>query len=387
MMSKLGKASPSRFQELHIELVDVAEGRLSGSGRKARLSGAGRTSCLGVLTQATKRGGPASFRLKRLLARESHLLVVLQAGEPVAVQAVQGDQGVQHLHGGRDGGEPKELVDANRIVFLVGPLRRAVLRARLAALALGITGAGASHAMPKAAAPPPDPASVAQSDEVRAPGDVGKGRKSVPDRVFPGAGHVAITVSSGIPHALLGDINVGVSPWFSLDAGATVSAKWNETSIFVRPRFALVTGERFDLVYHQPLAYYPKSERRDGWDWFLTNPALFVRGRFTPQTSMYFGGGVVLASTQQSLHDAFRDPEPAEPPEDWDFSDVDDGEAPETVNGIWNTFHFGVDQSLGEHWVMSLDSILIMDGLLLSKSYAKKVGPPIFAQVGVSFVF
>src|SRR5690606_36253261 len=130
------------------------------------------------------------------------------------------------------------------------------------------------------------------------------------------------TASSGIPHALLADIAVGVSPWFSLDAGATVSAKFNETSIFVRPRFALATSRWVDVAFHMPIAYDPKSDRRDGWDWLLTNPALFVRGRFASGTSVYGGVGAVFASMTESLATAFRDPEPAAPPEDWDFSDV-----------------------------------------------------------------
>lgn len=208
-----------------------------------------------------------------------------------------------------------------------------------------------------------------------------------PDRLFPGAGRVAVTVSSGIPHAALGDINVGVSPWFSMDLGATLSAKFNETSLFVRPRFALGTGRWFDVAYHMPIAYYPKSERRHGWDWWLINPALFLRVRPRDGTSFYGGMGIVAASTTDSLSAAFRDPEPAEPPENWDFSDVGDEEAHLTVNGVWNTFHLGIDQALTQDWIASIDSILLMDGLSLSRSYAEKVGPPVFVQAGITYVF
>jgi hypothetical protein len=172
-----------------------------------------------------------------------------------------------------------------------------------------------------------------------------------------------------------------------MDLGATLSAKFNETSLFVRPRFALATTKWFDVAYHMPIAYYPKSERRDGWDWFLSNPALFLRVRPRPTTSFYGGAGVVLASTTDSLSAAFRDPEPAEPPEDWDFSDVGEEEGHLTVNGVWNTLHLGLDQALNEDWIVSVDSILLMDGLKVSKTYAQKVGPPIFVQLGITYVF
>ncbi len=167
----------------------------------------------------------------------------------------------------------------------------------------------------------------------------------------------------------------------------TVSDKFNETSVFLRPRVAIVQGSWFDIAGHLPLVYYPAAEVRHDYDWVLTNPAMFFRAHAGKRTSLYLGAGMVFASTTESMAAAFRDPERAEPPEDWDFSNVGEASLDTTVNGIWNTVHAGIDVKLGGGWITQLDLILLLEGVQVSKSYADKVGPPVFAQAGATYVF
>lgn len=365
-------------ETLQVEVVSTAE--LLKMGRSGLAGGLGAE----LRERAEQVGGGARFRLKKLLQRAETVAIYWQQGVPVAVRAKS------------EGGDEAP-------VELVSPLRRRKLRAQLAASFFLIAGVSEAEAMVPAAVPRSDvvgpspeaeatPTQVAvsptpvASSEPAVVSEVTKSPEPVADRLFPQPGQVALTASSGVPHALLGEIAVGISPWFSLGAGATVSAKWNETSLFLRPRIALVTGEHLALAFHMPVAYYPASERRDGWDWFLTNPALFVRGHFTKSTSMYAGAGVVAASTREGLHEFFGQADPDQPPEDWDFSDVEGGGVP-LVNGAWNTVHLGFDQALSSHWVLHVDSLLLLSGFSLSQSYAERVGPPVFIQAGASFVF
>jgi hypothetical protein len=74
-------------------------------------------------------------------------------------------------------------------------------------------------------------------------------------------------------------------------------------------------------------------------------------------------------------------------PEDWDFSNVDQTATETTVNGVWNTFHGGIDVKLGGGWISQLDLILLMEGVRISGRYADKIGPPVFAQAGFTYVF
>ena len=205
--------------------------------------------------------------------------------------------------------------------------------------------------------------------------------------MLPGAGRVAFSVSAGVPYAALAEVNLGVSNWFSLGAGAAVSDKFNEWAVFARPRFLLAHPGPVEVVLQVPVLYYPKVERRGGWDWFLANPALLVRGPVTRSTCAYLGVGAALLSTTESLSSAFRDPKAEEPPLDWDFSERPAEQRHETVNGVWNTIHLGVDQALGRNWVVGFDSLLLLKGIDIAKDYSRKVGPPFVAEAGVSYVF
>lgn len=371
--------------ELHGEVVSAS------ALLRDRKSAQRRALFTDIWEKAEQVGRGATFRLKNLLRENESVVIYRRGGIPVAVRA--------------------EFARENErtTVELVPRFSLKKLRAQLATcLFVGASVSEASAMVPATvprsdvvgpspgaeATPTPRSAtpkapvsteSTASNDSAPC-SETSPPKEVVADRLFPQPGQVALTASSGIPHALLGEVAVGVSPWFSLGLGATVSAKWNETSIFLRPRIALVAGEHLALAFHMPMAYYPASERRDGWDWFLTNPALFLRGHFTESSSVYFGAGAVVASTRQGLHEFFGGEVKEVAPEDWDFSNVGEGGVPE-VNGAWNTVHLGFDQALGSHWVLHVDSLLLLSGISLSQSYADRVGPPVFIQAGGSFLF
>lgn len=333
------------------------------------------------ILNAARSGSPGcAGRVRKILQDNRAILVAYLGRQPVAVQALSHKP-------------PGSAFEPQNMILFVTPIRRRFLRIQLG-LALSLLHVSVSES---ARAMPPLAVSLTREESempVEGAEEVPACAESIPecdrrqvDRLFPGTGHVGVTVSSGIPHAILGEVNVGASPWFSIAAGATVSAKFNETSVFLRPRVAIVQGSWFDVAAHFPLVYYPAAEVRHDYDWVLTNPALFFRVHAGRRTSLYLGAGLVFASTTESIASAFRDPEPIEPPEDWDFSSAGEVATKTTVNGVWNTFHGGVDFKLGGGWITQLDLILLMDGMRISTNYADKIGPPVFAQAGVTYVF
>jgi hypothetical protein len=194
------------------------------------------------------------------------------------------------------------------------------------------------------------------------------------DRFFPGAGHVSLSASTGVPFLALGEVALGASDGFTVSAigGVADPTPRVEYGVGGRIESSIFRAGRIGLVFTLPVLYYPPSAKRSGEAWVLTNPALLVQGAL-PWAGLHVYGGVgfLAASCTDGLLAHF----------DAGASGAGDARAP-MVDGAWNTFHAGASIPTSASTALLLDGTLIMSGFTLSQTYAQTVGTPAVVEVG-----
>ncbi len=163
-----------------------------------------------AILHAARSGSPGcAQRVKCLLRQPGAILVAYDGKTPVAVQAVSSEL-------------PEEACESKTMILFASPCRRRSLRAQLcvALSLLSISISDLATATPPLAVPLAsgvDDTSEKDAEQVPPCEDASAACElRQVDRLFPGAGHVGVTVSSGVPHAALGEVNVGVIPGFLL---------------------------------------------------------------------------------------------------------------------------------------------------------------------------
>jgi hypothetical protein len=195
------------------------------------------------------------------------------------------------------------------------------------------------------------------------------------DPFFPGAGHVSLSLASGVPFAAIGEVAVGTSDAFALSAIAGVADTFHESAVGGSARVAVVRSGGFELVLSLPVLYYPPAAVRGDDPWVLTNPSL-VGAYQWGRASVYGGAGGLFTACVGDLAVAFG----GKPEKESRPSSIP------MVNGAWNTFHLGGAFALTPRVGLFLQTTFVMSGLELAQSYGEKVGPPVVALLGARVV-
>jgi hypothetical protein len=259
---------------------------------------------------------------------------------------------------------------------------RSVLRipvlARVATLVVLLSGPAA----PAAAQPPPGLAATARDVAAPAP-PIEADRPAAPPRrsadpLFPGRGHVSVSLATGVPFLAVGEVALGTSESFALGVVGGVADTLREYAVGGRARVAVFRAEAVSFVLSLPALYYPPVSVRHDEPWILTNPSLALHGRLPNDARLYGGIGALAASCTHSLAHHFGGDHVA-------AQDAPEGHT--MVNGVWTTVHGGGSLPVSAIAALFVDASLMLDGLELARSYGRQIGPPGLAQLGVTAIF
>jgi hypothetical protein len=196
------------------------------------------------------------------------------------------------------------------------------------------------------------------------------------DRFFPGAGHVTLSASSGIPYAGVAEVALGASDGFTVAAVAGIADPdpMVEYAVGGRIEASIFRTRNVGMLFTLPILYYPPSAKRDGGSWILTNPALLVEGSLPWGGLHVYGGiGVLAASCTDDLLEYFNG-----------SSTSSSKDRSPSMEGAWNTFHLGASIPTSRSTSLFFDGMLIMSGLEVSETYSRKIGFPAVAELGWS---
>ncbi len=198
-----------------------------------------------------------------------------------------------------------------------------------------------------------------------------------PDALFPGRWRGAVSLASGIPFAVVGELTLGTSDDFALGVIGGLASTGDEYAVGGRLRLRVLELGPVDLAAVLPVLWYPPVEKREGASWLLTNPSLLLRGRPSEDWLVYGGVGAVLAACAADIGAVFSG----------EAAHHDDGADDEMVNGAWHTFSAGVSVVVYDDVAVMLDTMVMMTNFVPSKSYAEAVGPPVLATLGANYTF
>jgi hypothetical protein len=195
------------------------------------------------------------------------------------------------------------------------------------------------------------------------------------DPFLPGAGHVALSLASGIPFAAVGEVAVGTTDWMAVSAIAGIADTGGVSAFGGSLHVAAFRRGRYELMLSVPVLYYPPAAVHDDIPWLLTNPSLVFAYRWD-RASVYGGAGALFTTCVGGLAATFGGPP---------VHDTQPLTHP-MVNGAWDTLHLGGAYGLTPRVGLFAQTSLMLSGVEIAQSYAEKVGPPVLALAGVRVV-
>jgi hypothetical protein len=112
------------------------------------------------------------------------------------------------------------------------------------------------------------------------------------DFLFPHAGEVSLTGSTGIPFAALGEIGVGITDRIAVGALAAGGPFAGGVVFGIYPRFDVVHVGPMRLVLESAALWYPALNGADNW--FLVRPMMRVEGH-TGRVRIHGSAGAIVA--------------------------------------------------------------------------------------------
>jgi hypothetical protein len=119
------------------------------------------------------------------------------------------------------------------------------------------------------------------------------------DHLFPGAGHLTLAASSGVPFLAIGEAAYAFTDGFTLGAIAGITPEVG--GVGLRPRGVIYSGSRARVFVSVPILYYPPSRVSGDEPWFLANPVLYIEAPVADGWRVRGGPGLVGAACQDSL--------------------------------------------------------------------------------------
>ncbi len=173
-------------------------------------------------------------------------------------------------------------------------------------------------------------------------------RPRLHDALFPGGGHVSMSVASGLPFVAIGEIAIGIGDTFAI--GALGGATPDVPGFGIRPRVSLFDTGVVRGVVVAPSLYYP-STAEGGSPWLLTRPAFVVEHQWKRGTRLGGGIGMVAASSFAELAGHKR---------------RSTYTTKELEAGVWETVNATFATPLGERTSFFVETALVFHGARLA---------------------
>lgn len=184
------------------------------------------------------------------------------------------------------------------------------------------------------------PAEVAPASEVERP--------RLHDALFPGGGHLGMTVASGLPFVAIGELALGIGDRVAI--GAIGGATPDVPGFGLRPRVSVFDTGTVRGVLVAPSLYYPTTAG-GGSPWLLTRPAFVVEHRWASGVRLGGGVGMVAASSIAEL---------AGEPRRSTYA------AKEIQAGLWQTLNVTLSVPVASKTSLFAESALIFHGARLA---------------------
>jgi hypothetical protein len=181
------------------------------------------------------------------------------------------------------------------------------------------------------------------------------------DGLFPGAGHVVVGASTGVPFVGIGEVGYAFSDHVTLGAIGGITP--TVTGAGLRPRVAIGGSGPLRVTIVMPVLYYPKTHISGGEPWFLINPVVSLETRIGSGARLHAGTGLVAAACADSVFGREHDER--------------------FMGGVWNTFQIGGGLRVAENTEAFADAQVILRGAKLAGSEWIG-GPPFVASVGIT---
>lgn len=178
---------------------------------------------------------------------------------------------------------------------------------------------------------------------------------AAPPGLLPEAGHVSVSLGTGVPFLAIGEVSLGLDEGFALGLVAGVTPVVEGAG--VRLRGVLAESGRVSLLFDAPVLYYPDTTTRTAW--FLARPALLVDLRIGDAAHVQAGAGVILETSVGR---------------EW----------PDIIESAFQTLRAGGILPVSDHLALFADVGLVFDGLRLAGPEWGG-GPPVVAALGLTW--
>ena len=200
------------------------------------------------------------------------------------------------------------------------------------------------------------------------------------DYLMPVKGHSMLEAYSGIPYVAIGQYAYGFSNRVSVGVvyGYTPFVKGyglRVKAVIAQP------SETFRLYAKSPFLYYPKTQNGEGDSWVLAWPSLNAEWKSRNGARFWAGAGVIGAGCYDYIFR--REAEMKEHAKE----EHPEGEEPELMAGIWNTFQFGYSKPLSKKMSFVAEVAPVMEGFKLKSKQGFLDTAPVIVTVGLSYSF
>lgn len=199
------------------------------------------------------------------------------------------------------------------------------------------------------------------------------------DYLMPRKGQSMLEAYSGIPYVAIGQYAYGFSNRVSVGVVYGYTPFVKGYGIRVKAVIAQ-PSESFRLYVKSPFLYYPETKEGDGEPWVLTWPSINAEWKLKNGARFWAGAGVIGAGCYNYIFR--REFEMTEhPPEHHE------GEEPELMAGIWNTFQFGYSKPISNKLSFVAEIAPVMEGFKLKSKQGFLDTAPVIVTVGLSYSF